>query len=443
MSTNRASATAKRPRYVVRTPAVAAAPTLDADQRSVVDHPGGPLLVLAGPGTGKTTTLVEAVVDRVERRGADPESVLALTFSRKAADQLRERVDARLGRTVASTRSATFHSFAYALVRQYGTDEAYQAPLRLLSAAEQDAVIRELLARGGVAHEDWPDRLAGALRTRGFAQEVAAVIARTQERGIGFERLRAIGEAEARPELIAAARFMADYDAILSEQSLLDFPGLIAQAVALLQDPDNPARDALRERFQHVFVDEYQDTDPAQVALLKALAGDGRNLIAVGDPHQSIYGFRGADLRGILQFPEVFLTADRAPAPVVVLKTTRRFGRQIAEATGRLQTRMPLPGASAGVLQAARLAPEPIQAAPAGRVDVLTFDTERAEAEHIADLLRRAHLEDGLAWSQLAVLVRSGRGSIPALRRVLQAAGVPTETAADETPLAREPAVLT
>src|SRR5207237_2630631 len=94
------------------------APPLDDAQRAVVEHPGGPLLVLAGPGTGKTTTLVEAVVDRVDRRGADPEPVLALTFSRKAAEQLRDRVTARLGRTTSSPMCATFHSFAYGRVRR-------------------------------------------------------------------------------------------------------------------------------------------------------------------------------------------------------------------------------------------------------------------------------------------------------------------------------------
>ena len=94
----------------------------------MVDHPGGPLLVLAGPGTGKTTTLVEAIVDRIEHRGAAPDSVLALTFSRKAAEQLRDRVTARLGRTMATTLSSTFHSFAYGLVRRYSAADLYAAP---------------------------------------------------------------------------------------------------------------------------------------------------------------------------------------------------------------------------------------------------------------------------------------------------------------------------
>jgi superfamily I DNA/RNA helicase len=123
-------------------------PELDEQQQRVVDHPGGPLLVLAGPGTGKTTTLVEAIVDRVERRGADPSSVLALTFSRKAAEQLRDRVTARLGRTTATTLSSTFHSFAYGLVRAYAPEAGYDAPLRLLSAPFGAMAADQLLRSG-------------------------------------------------------------------------------------------------------------------------------------------------------------------------------------------------------------------------------------------------------------------------------------------------------
>src|SRR6186997_1277134 len=135
----------EQPTYrLVRPVAPGAGPTLDADQQRVVDHPGGPLLVLAGPGTGKTTTLVEAIARRIEE-GASPDEVLALTFSRKAAEQLRDRVTARVGRTMSTAMASTFHSFAYALIRRYAAAELYAAPLRLLSAPEQDVVLQELL----------------------------------------------------------------------------------------------------------------------------------------------------------------------------------------------------------------------------------------------------------------------------------------------------------
>ena len=414
-----------------------APPVLDEFQQSVVDHPGGPLLVLAGPGTGKTTTLVEAIVDRIEH-GASPESVLALTFSRKAAEQLRDRVTARLGRTMATTLSSTFHSFAYGLVRRYSAAELYAAPLRLLSAPEQDVVLQELLTDNPESVR-WPDGLRAAVGTRGFAREVHTVLSRARERGLDPDQLVALGRAERVPEYVAAGLFLQQYLDVLGDQSAIDYPDLIARAVIEAQ----VHRDELRARFAHVFVDEYQDTDPSQVALLRAIAGDGRDLTVVGDPDQSIYGFRGADVRGILDFPDVFRRADGTPAPVVALGTTRRFGSRLLRASRSIAASIATTGSIPREQYAAFRSPEPADNELGhGSVEVLTFDTARAETEHVADLLRRAHLEDGVAWSDMAVLVRSGRGSIPSMRRSLAGAGVPVEVASDETPLVREPAVL-
>lgn len=412
-------------------------PALDEHQQRVVDHPGGPLLVLAGPGTGKTTTMVEAIVDRIERRGADPDSVLALTFSRKAAEQLRDRVTGRLGRTTSTQLSATFHSFAYGLVRRFAPAGLYEGPLRLLSAPEQDVVLRELLTD----HPEsvvWPDRLQRALGTRGFAREVHAVLARAREQGLDGADLRRLGEAEDVDEYVAAGLFLEQYLDSLDSQAATDYSDLIRRA----RIEAEIHRDELRAHYQHVFVDEYQDTDPGQVALLRAIAGDGRDLVVVGDPHQSIYGFRGADVRGILGFPTSFPAADGSPAPVVALRTTRRFGPRVLVAAQRIAGRIGLPGSIDPAARDAFLAPVAVGGADGDRVTVQTFDTERAEAEHLADTLRRAHLEDGIAWHDMAVLVRSGRGSIPPLRRALGAAGVPVEVASDELPLVRDPAVV-
>ncbi|GAA1478677.1 ATP-dependent DNA helicase [Nocardioides aestuarii] len=415
-----------------------AAPVLDADQQAVVDHPGGPLLVLAGPGTGKTTTLVEAIVDRIERRGADPDQVLALTFSRKAAEQLRDRVTARLGRTVATPVSSTFHSFAYALVRRFAPVDLYEAPLRLLSAPEQDVVLRELLTDRPESVA-WPDSLASALGTRGFAREVHAVLSRAREKGLDGAALHDLGRREGLPELVAAGLFLDQYLTNLDSQGAVDYADLIRRATLEAE----AHRDEVRAQLRHVFVDEYQDTDPGQVALLRALAGDGRDLVVVGDPHQSIYGFRGAEVRGILDFPASFPQRDGRAADVVALRTTRRFGRRLLVASQRVAGRLALPGSIPTEAREAFLSPRAEGGAHGdGRVLVRTFDTERAEAEHLADLLRRAHLEDDVAWDDMAVLVRSGRGSIPPLRRALGAAGVPVEVASDELPLVRDPAVL-
>ncbi|MCW2797324.1 ATP-dependent DNA helicase [Nocardioides sp.] len=412
-------------------------PTLDEHQQRVVDHAGGPLLVLAGPGTGKTTTLVEAIVRRVDD-GARPDQILALTFSRKAAEQLRDRVTARLGRTMATGLSSTFHSFAYGLVRRYAPAELYAAPLRLLSAPEQDVVLQELLSDNPES-VTWPDALRAAVGTRGFAREVHAVLARARERGLDPADLVALGRSEGLPEFEAAGLFLEQYLNVLGDQSAIDYPDLIARGVIEAQRH----RDDLRAQFAHVFVDEYQDTDPSQVALLRALAGDGRDLTVVGDPDQSIYGFRGADVRGILDFPADFPAADGGPAPVIALATTRRFGSRLLRSSRSIAASIGMAGSIPREQYSSFRNPEPAdnEFGP-GSVEVLTFDTARAETEHVADLLRRAHLEDGIGWSDMAVLVRSGRASIPALRRSLAAAGVPVEVASDETPLVREPAVL-
>ncbi len=422
---------------LARAQAEVAVPELDDDQRRVVEHPGGPLLVLAGPGTGKTTTLVEAIVDRVGR-GAQPDSVLALTFSRKAAEQLRDRVTARLGRTTATSMSSTFHSFAYQLVRRYAPAELYAAPLRLLSAPEQDVVLQELLADTPESVR-WPESLRAAVGTRGFAREVHAVLARARERGLDPEDLVALGRAEGVPELEAAGAFMGQYLDNLGDQSAIDYADLVARAVVEAE----LHRDELRARFTAVFVDEYQDTDPSQVRLLRAVAGHGRDLVVVGDPDQSIYGFRGADVRGILDFPTDFPQADGEPAPVIALGVTRRFGSRLLTASRSIAAGIGITGAiPAGTYEAFRHPSPAVHELGPGQVEVLTFDTARAETEQVADLLRRAHLEDGVAWADMAVLVRSGRATIPGLRRSLAAAGVPVEVASDETPLVREPAVL-
>ncbi|WP_078900527.1 ATP-dependent DNA helicase [Streptomyces sp. SBT349] len=416
----------------------ARAVAVDASQRRVVDHEGGPLLVLAGPGTGKTTTLVEAVGRRVDA-GTDAERVLVLTFSRKAAAELRDRLTARLGG--ASPQATTFHSFAYAFVRAQQDRELFAEPLRLLSGPEQDLYLRELLAghreleragRGIV----WPDELRACLTTRGFADELRAVLARSREIGLDPDTLAGFARRTGRPDWEAAAHFLAEYLDVTQAQGVLDYTGLVRDAARLAEDPETAT--AVRARYDAVFVDEYQDTDPAQAALLRALAGDGRDLIAFGDPDQSIYAFRGADVGGILGFPDTFRTRGGAPAPVAVLTTGRRSGAGLLAATRLLTRRMPLARLPGDAVRRHRAL---VAEREGGSVEAHVYPTQGAELDNIADLLRRAHLEDGVAWSDMAVLVRAGARSIPGVRRALTAAGVPLDVAGDDLPLRQEPAV--
>ncbi|GAA1514873.1 ATP-dependent DNA helicase [Streptomyces albidochromogenes] len=416
-------------------------PVLDARQRAVVDHAGGPLLVLAGPGTGKTTTLVEAVAARVAK-GADPERVLVLTFSRKAAVELRDRMALRLGGAY-GPQATTFHSFCYALVRAHQDSDLFSEPLRLLSGPEQDVAVRELLAghvelerEGRTAPFHWPDELRACLTTRGFADEVRAVLARSRELGLGPDSLGAFAARTGRPDWKAAAAFLAEYLDVLDMQGVLDYAELVHRAVLLAEQAELTGR--LSARYDAVFVDEYQDTDPAQVRLLRALAGSGRTLVAFGDPDQSIYAFRGADVGGILDFPDTFRGTDGNPSPVEVLTTSRRSGADLLSATRLLTRRMPLTRLPAEKVRAHRdLAP----VREGGRTEVYTYPTAGTELDNIADILRRAHLEEGVPWNEMAVLVRAGGRTIPAVRRALTSAGVPLEIDGDDLALRHEPAV--
>lgn len=408
---------------------------LDAAQRRVVDHGAGPLRVLAGPGTGKTTTLVEAVAARIGA-GADPEAILVLTFSRRAAAELRVRIAARVGTTIREPLARTFHSYAFGLLHRAAAQRG-DPPPRLLSGPEQDAVIRELLGgqterMGSVV---WPERLAVAVTTRGFAAELRDLMLRAYERGIPPRQLDDWGRQRGRDDWRTAARFMqeyADVTALAASHSVaMDPAELIRAAIDLLRtDPATLA--AERARLTSVYVDEYQDSDPAQEELLALLAGDGRDLVVVGDPDQSIYAFRGASQHAILDFPERFRQADGVPAPTVALTTCRRSGATLLSASRRVIEHVSGPR---------RHDHRHLVAAgeEAGSVAVHVLTSASQEAAFIAHRLREAHLREGVPWSQMAVLVRSTSRQLAVLRRAFVSAGVPVAVAGDELPLAEQP----
>ncbi|OEJ35868.1 DNA helicase UvrD [Streptomyces subrutilus] len=402
-------------------------PVLDAAQRAVVDHTGGPLLVLAGPGTGKTTTLVEAVAARVEA-GTDPARILILTFSRKAAVELRDRAALRLGGARAP-QATTFHSFCYGLVRAHQDTDLFADPLRLLSGPEQDVMVRTLLeGQRRIRSIRWPDDLRAALTTRGFADEVRAVLARARELGLGPSALDSFATRIGRPDWKAAAAFLSEYLDVLDLQGTLDYAELLHRAVLLAEGTP-----ALSSSYDAIFVDEYQDTDASQLRLLRALNGPAGTLVAFGDPDQSIYAFRGADINNVLDFESAF-----PGAAVKALTVGRRSGAALLAATRLLTARMPLPRLPAAAVRAHR----GLQATrEGGRVEVYTYPTAGAELDNIADILRRAHLEDGVPWQDMAVLVRAGGRTLPSMRRALITAGVPVETDGTDTPPRHEPAV--
>ncbi|MET0492547.1 MAG: ATP-dependent DNA helicase [Actinoplanes sp.] len=440
---------------LVRRPVVPAATLRDDPlQRYVAEHTDGPLLVVGGPGTGKTTVLVEAVAERIAA-GVDPERILVLTFGRRGATALRDRIEARIaGPSFHEPLVRTFHAYAFGLLRRAAAERGEPSP-RLLTGPEQDLIIRELLEVVGDEEATdtigWPESLRPALPTRAFAQQLRDLMQRAAERGIGPVDLARLGERLGRDDWPAAARFLREYVAVLALRdattrgsSAYDPAELVRAASGLLTD-DPPLLEAERRRLEYVYVDELADTDPAQIELLALVAGGGKPLVAFGDPDSSVYGFRGADPQAVTGFPTRFRTASGALAETISLHTSYRAEEALLTATSRVSRRM------RGAVRHRPLHPppppaEPEAAAPdvddvvAGAI-VRTFRSPTSETAFVAHALREAHLLHGVPWSRMAVVLRSTTLQLPSVQRALSASGVPTVTHSEDLPLHLQPAV--
>ncbi len=410
----------------------------DDTATAVIRHEHGPLLVYGGPGTGKTSCLVDAVTARVGA-GADPARILVLTFGRRSAGTLRTRIESALGRAgkvSAEPLVRTFHAYAFGLLRRAAAERGEPAP-RLLSGPEQDLVIRELLAAGDAGL--WPDALQPALATRAFATQLRDLLLRAAERGIRADQLVAFGRAAGRPEWTAAATFLSEYNEVLALRDATgrggvayDHAEIVRAAIALLRS-DPALLAAERARLRHTYVDEFADTDPAQLELLGLVAGDGSHLVAFADPDTATFGFRGADARGVADFPDRFTGMDTTPARVLTLSTTYRLAGDLLDGARRVSARLRGPGRQRAMIAAPGATP--------GEVAVHTFRSPASESAYVAHRLREAHLMDGVPWDRMAVIVKSTALKLPSLRRALHHAGVPAETLSDDLPLASQSAV--
>ncbi|MEP6560031.1 MAG: ATP-dependent DNA helicase, partial [Nakamurella sp.] len=423
-------------------PAAAIEPTLE--QLRVIRHDAGRLKVLAGPGTGKSATLVEAVADRIAGRGVPPEQILVLTFSRRAAGELTTRITQRLGITTREPLVRTLHSYAYSLLLEHAVRSGEPAP-RLLRAGESDHMVRELLAgQKESGRGSWPPAVSAALDSPAFAAELRDMMLRTAERGITPGRLAELGRRRHRPEWRAAALFAREYQDVsdLRQGSsglgvALDQAELTRAALGLLADDTVLA--AEQARVRRVFVDEYQDVDPAQARLIELLASGAEELIVFGDPDQSIYAFRGSDpaaLRDIDVDATVSLTLSRRLAPAVLTAS-----RQVAARLPGISPHRELCATASAQSGAERVLARPSSDLFAGSVIVRTLPTAALEAAFLADELRRAHLRQGVPWTRMAVLVRSPAASLPALRRAFASTGIPIVVSGQDSALTAAPVV--
>ncbi len=415
-----------------------------ADAGAVL-QPGtrGRVRVLGGPGTGKSSLLVDAAVSRIAA-GVDPESVLLLTGSGRLGMRARTALTTALLRSRATSpwRAAvreplvrTVHSYAYAVLRR-AAERAGDAPPRLVTSAEQDAIIRELLAGdledGPDAATTWPEHLRPALSTAGFATELRNLLARCSERGVDPTELERLGRRRRRPEWTAAGQFARQYEQVLLLRAAVGTAAPQATAPALgaselvgaaleafAVDPELLA--AERARVRVLLIDDAQQLDPQAANLIRVLAAGTELTLVAGDPNQAVFGFRGGEPAGLL-------TED---GPAVTLTVSHRCAPAVARAVSGVARR--LPGGSAG---------RHIDGTgtDGGSVTVRVAASAHAEAAMIADALRRAHLIDGVPWSQMAVIVRSVARAGSRLPRALAAAGVPVAPPAFGGPLSEEPA---
>lgn len=264
--------------------------TLNPQQREAVLHMEGPLLILAGAGSGKTRVLIHRVAWLMEQ-GVNPWNIMAITFTNKAAGEMRRRVDDLVGFGSESVWVATFHSTCVRILRRYIGHLGFDTTFSIYDTDDQKSVMKDVCKRLNIDTKIFKERYLLSVISRA-KDELISPLEMEMAAGVDFQKKR-IAEA------------YREYQAQLRRNNALDFDDLIGKTVELFQNCPE-ILEAYQERFRYIMVDEYQDTNTAQFKLLSLLAGKYRNFCVVGDDDQSIYKFRGANIHNILNFEKVF-----------------------------------------------------------------------------------------------------------------------------------------
>ena len=390
---------------------------LNAAQREAATHTAGPLAIVAGPGTGKTRTLTVRIAHLVRELGVAPASILALTFTNKAADELRERLGELLGAEQAERMTAgTFHQLGADLLREFAAAAGIPRSFAVFDEADRRLLLRQCC----------PELSAAELRA-------ALVAISAAKNGLASA---AAGE---RPGTADLAELRARYEAALAEADALDLDDLVVRSVHLL-DSDLAVRRTLQARFRWISVDEYQDVNAAQYRFLRLLAGGGANVCVIGDPDQAIYGFRGADHRYFLAFGDDFPGARQ-----LHLERNYRSAQGILNAAGQVIARNPDHQATALIADFAAQV----------KLEVYRAPTDRAEAEYVVHQVERmvggtsyfsldsGRVEDdGLtearAFGDFAVLYRLN-AQAKLLEEAFDRSGIPYQTTGGSAPAEQPP----
>ena len=306
---------------------------LNPAQRRAVLHGRGPLLIIAGAGTGKTKVITHRIARLIASKAARPNEILAVTFTEKAASEMEGRVDVLVPYTSSFAEISTFNSFGERILRDHALDIGYRTDFRLLDDVEQAVFFRENLFRLPL---DYYRPLGQPTR---HIQEVLEAIRKLKQEDVrpgdyvrhAEELGRRAGteaEKEAARKHLEVARVFAAYQALLQAEGLIDFEDQVTLVVDLFRR--RPAvLEEVRRRYRYLLVDEFQDTNFVQFELVKMLAAEHRNLTVVGDDDQSIFRFRGASLSNILSFER-----DYADCAVVKLEENYRSTGSILKAAG-------------------------------------------------------------------------------------------------------------
>ncbi len=378
------------------------APTSDAEllarlnvaQREAVLHFEGPLLVLAGAGSGKTRVLTSRIAWLIEHHGVDPSRILSVTFTNKAAGEMRQRITALLGKEPAGMWTGTFHAIGARMLRMEAARVGRTPRFTIYDEDETNSVIKRVMERLKISPKQYAPKA------------IHAAISDAKNQLVSPEEYAKLAMD---PMSKAVALVYRDFDVALRESNAVDFDDLLVLPVRMLQQhEDRLAR--YRERFQFILVDEYQDTNRAQYQFIKLLGGLHGNVCVVGDDDQSIYGWRGADIKNILDFEKDF-----ADAKIVRLEENYRSTPEVLDLANAVIS------ANAGRMGKTLRA----TIASGERVTVVGALDERDEADWVVDeLLSRRNIHRDLTLRAFAMLYRTNAQS-RALEESLRRRAIP------------------
>lgn len=382
-----------------------------SEQRAIIEYPLLPLRVIAGAGTGKTTTIVHRLAHLVAG-GLSPERAIGITFTNKAAEELAGRLREALPELAENGREvevATYHGFAYGILQEFGAIVGVERDTEVVGPGYTRQLLHEAIAAGQHGKLDLTWIPARVDEAADLAAQLARNLRTAADIGSGSDDVTTT-----RSEIAA---IVGRYDEAKRELGVLDYGDLILLTHTLLTNhPEIAAR--VRSRYSVALLDEYQDTDPAQRELLRTVFGNGFPVTAVGDADQTVYEWRGASTTNFDNFPAHFPTADGTEAETLPLTENRRSGSLILEAAHGIRKVL------YGDTPFSPL--EPIDSALRGSVGIEYFRTAVDEAEWIAEEILRLNSEDGVKWRDVAVIFRKN-GDMALVRDALQALDIPVE----------------